>query len=84
MRPVVGINGQWPCPPINANIGDRVVVKVNNMLGNESTSLHFHGLYQQGSATMDGPSGVNQCPIPPGSKFTYDFKVRFSIFWLMR
>lgn len=75
MRPVIGINGQWPCPAINADVGDRVVVNVNNRLGNESTSLHFHGLFQQGSTTMDGPTGVTQCPIPPGSKFTYDFQV---------
>lgn len=23
-RPFIGINGQWPCPPIEVNIGDRV------------------------------------------------------------
>lgn len=75
MRPVIGINGQWPCPTINAAVGDRLVVHVNNKLGNESTSIHFHGLYQQGSAHMDGPVGVTQCSIPPGSQFTYDFQV---------
>ena len=78
MRPVIGINGQWPCPSINANVGDRVMVHVTNKLGNETTSLHWHGLFQQGSDTMDGPSGVTQCEIPPGSKFTYDFKVSAS------
>ena len=56
-------------------IGDRVVVNLRNQLGNETTSLHFHGLFQQGSNTMDGPAGVTQCPIPPGEKFTYDFVV---------
>ena len=75
MRPVIGINGKWPCPTIHANVGDRVVVNVNNKLGNETTSLHWHGLNQRGTAEMDGPSGVAQCPIPPGSQFTYDFKV---------
>lgn len=44
-RPVIGINGQWPIPPIVANVGDQVIVNVLNSLGNESTSLHFHGLY---------------------------------------
>ena len=56
-------------------IGDRVVVNLRNQLGNETTSLHFHGLFQTGSNTMDGPAGVTQCPIPPGEKFTYDFGV---------
>ena len=31
---------------------------------------------QQGTNTMDGPSGVNQCAIPPGDSFTYNFTVR--------
>ena len=72
-RPVIGINGQWPCPTINVGVGDRLVVNVNNKLGNETTGIHFHGLYQQGSAQMDGAVGVTQCSIPPGSQFTYEF-----------
>jgi len=75
VRPAVGINGKWPCPAITANVGDRVVVNVNNKLDNQTTSIHFHGLYQQGSSSMDGPVGVTQCPIPPGGSFTYDFLV---------
>ncbi|KAH8799438.1 Cupredoxin, partial [Xylogone sp. PMI_703] len=74
-RQVIGINGQWPCPPIEASVGDTVVVHVTNNLGNESTSLHFHGLDQRGTQVMDGPSGVTQCPIPPGSNYTYKFNV---------
>jgi len=74
-RPVIGINGKWPIPPIVASKGDRVVVNVKNSLGNESTSLHFHGLYQNGTNHMDGPVGVTQCAIPPGNSFTYNFTV---------
>jgi Multicopper oxidase len=77
-RPVIGINGQWPCPTIEVNVGDRIIIHVTNKLGNESTSIHFHGQLQVGSTTMDGPSGVTQCPIPPGGVFTYDFIVSFS------
>ncbi|KAF2637314.1 multicopper oxidase 1 [Massarina eburnea CBS 473.64] len=72
-RPVIGINGQWPIPTIEANVGDTVVVNVQNNLGNETTSLHFHGMYQQGTNAYDGPVGVAQCPIAPGSSFTYTF-----------
>lgn len=61
-RSVVGINGQFPNPAIEADLGDTIVVHLNNKLGNETTSLHFHGQLQQGTNTMDGPSGVNQCP----------------------
>ncbi len=74
-RPVIGINNQWPCPSIEADIGDRIVINVENKLGNETSSIHFHGLFQRGTNGMDGPVGVTQCPIPVGEKFTYDFKV---------
>jgi iron transport multicopper oxidase len=74
-RPVIGINGQWPIPRLEATVGDRVVVNLNNQLGNESTSLHFHGLFMNGTNEMDGVVGVTQCGIPPGSSFTYNFTV---------
>jgi iron transport multicopper oxidase len=66
VRPAVGINGQWPCPSIVADVGDRVVVKLHNSLVNETTAVHFHGIFQQGSNQMDGPAMITQCPIPPG------------------
>jgi len=74
-RQVIGINGAWPCPPIEATVGDTVVINVFNNLGSESTGIHFHGLSQTGTQVMDGASGVTQCPIPPGSHFTYSFQV---------
>lgn len=74
-RPTVGINGQWPIPQITANVGDTVIVNIENQLGNQSTSLHFHGLFQNGTAHMDGPPMVSQCDVPPGSRFTYNFTV---------
>lgn len=74
-RPVIGINGEWPCPQIDVALGDRLVIDVHNDLGNQSTSLHWHGLHQYGTNDMDGSSGATQCPIAPGQSFTYDFNV---------
>jgi len=74
-RPTIGINGHWPLPQITVTKGDRLIVNVNNQLGNQSTSLHFHGLYQNGTNQMDGAVGVTQCGILPGSSFTYNFTV---------
>ena len=74
-RPLIGINGQWPPPEVHVNKGDRVIVRAFNNLGNQSTSLHWHGIYQKGTQGMDGPSGVAQCPIAPNGTFTYDFVV---------
>ncbi|PSN74991.1 hypothetical protein BS50DRAFT_478175 [Corynespora cassiicola Philippines] len=74
-RPVIGINNAWPIPTITVTKGDRVIVNVNNQLGNESTSLHFHGIYMNETTHMDGAIGVSQCGIPPGGQFTYNFTV---------
>jgi iron transport multicopper oxidase len=74
-RPVVGINGAWPCPSIEANVGDTIVLTVNNQLGNETTGIHFHGINQVNTSWMDGANGVAQCSVPPGSSITYDFVV---------
>lgn len=72
-RRAVGINGEWPLPRVEVNKGDRVIVNLHNGLGDKNTSIHFHGLYQNGTNAMDGANFVNQCPIPPGSNMTYDF-----------
>lgn len=77
-RPVIGINGQWPPPLLNFTKGDRVIANVYNALGNETTSIHFHGFYQNGTNNMDGPPGVVQCEIPPESTFTYNFTINQS------
>ncbi len=74
-RPVIGINGQWPCPQVDVDLGDRLIVTIHNNLGNESTGLHWHGINQRGYADMDGSAGAAQCPVPPNSSFTYDFPV---------
>ncbi|KAF7899096.1 uncharacterized protein EAF01_008309 [Botrytis porri] len=74
-RPTIGINGQWPLPIMRANVGDQVVVNVDNQLGNQTTTLHFHGLFMNGSTYMDGPAQVSQCGIPSGSQFVYNFTV---------
>lgn len=58
---------------IEADVGDTVIVNAKNSLGSQSTSLHFHGMYQQGNNGNDGPVSVTQCPILPGDSYTYTF-----------
>ncbi|KAI1270590.1 multicopper oxidase [Xylariaceae sp. FL1019] len=72
-RPVIGINGTWPCPKIEANVNDTVVINLSNGLGNETTGIHFHGINQVNTNYMDGAVGTNQCPLPPGKNVTYSF-----------
>ncbi|KAK5094095.1 hypothetical protein LTS08_008724 [Lithohypha guttulata] len=74
-RRVMAINGQWPIPTIHATVGDQVVVNFKNDLGDRPCSLHFHGLYMNGTTHMDGVAQSTQCPVPAGSVFTYSFNV---------
>ncbi|CAK7222757.1 hypothetical protein SBRCBS47491_004968 [Sporothrix bragantina] len=78
LRPIIGINDYWPPPIIRATVGDRLVVHVHNQLGNQSTSLHFHGLFLENATHMDGAVQVSQCAIPPGSSMTYNFTINQS------
>ncbi|RHZ64906.1 multicopper oxidase abr1 [Aspergillus thermomutatus] len=83
-RPMIGINDEWPCPLVNADLGDRLIVDVYNGLGNQSTGIHWHGFHQYMTGTMDGSNQVTQCALPPGSSMRYEFDVSFSLaIWLI-
>ena len=45
-----------PGPILRANKGDRVVIKVDNNLG-EPTGIHWHGMFQLGTGWFDGAPG---------------------------
>lgn len=73
-RPMMLINGAFPGPLIECNEGDTIIVHIHNQAVN-STSFHWHGIYQNGTNHMDGTVGITQCPIAPGGRFTYEFKI---------
>ncbi|KAI1873892.1 uncharacterized protein JN550_003161 [Neoarthrinium moseri] len=75
-KSVILVNEQFPGPLIEANWGDWIEVKVTNQIEDvgEGTAIHWHGLMQEGRPFMDGVPGVSQCPIAPGSNFTYRFQ----------
>jgi FtsP/CotA-like multicopper oxidase with cupredoxin domain len=70
-----GYNGQAPGPTIEAVEGDRVRILVTNKLP-EPTTVHWHGILLPSG--MDGVTGLNQRPIPPGETFKYEFTLRQS------
>lgn len=73
-KELVLVNGMFPGPNIHGQVGDRVVVNVHNDLeGEETTSVHWHGIKQRGTNSMDGAVGITQCGIPPGDNLTYSF-----------
>nr|CAB3474823.1 unnamed protein product [Digitaria exilis] len=63
-----------PGPVIEAYEGDNLVVHVINDSPNNVT-VHWHGVFQRRTPWADGPSMVTQCPIRPGSRYTYRFNV---------
>jgi FtsP/CotA-like multicopper oxidase with cupredoxin domain len=74
-RSLLLVNGQYPGPTIEANLGDTIEVKVTNNIANpyEGTAIHWHGLSQKNSQWADGVPSVSQCPIAGGSSLTYKF-----------
>ncbi|KAK0471426.1 laccase lcc5 [Armillaria novae-zelandiae] len=76
-RYAVLVNSQIDNTLIRGNKGDKFRINVVNELDNntyvESTSIHWHGLFQKGTAWADGPAFVNQCPIVTGDSFLYNF-----------
>mmetsp|Transcript_5883 Transcript_5883/g.5812 ORF Transcript_5883/g.5812 Transcript_5883/m.5812 type:complete len:619 (-) Transcript_5883:362-2218(-) len=82
-RKVIGFNGTWPLPTLTVKKGDRVNLYLTNGFETANTSLHFHGMFQNGSSQMDGPEMVTQCPIPAGETMLYNFTVgdQVGTFW---
>lgn len=74
-RPVIGFNNSWPLPTLRVKTGDRVQLYLTNGFDDRNTSLHFHGMFQNGTSQMDGPEMVSQCPIAPGDTMLYNFTV---------
>lgn len=73
----------WPLPTLRVQKGDTVNLYLINGFDDRNTSLHFHGMFQNGSSQMDGPEMVTQCPIPVGETMLYNFTVADQVgsFW---
>jgi FtsP/CotA-like multicopper oxidase with cupredoxin domain len=81
-RTFIGINGRIPGPMLVVYQNQTVVVEVVNMMLTEVTTIHWHGLSQFNTPWMDGAGTVSQCPIEPGTSFTYIFNVSCAgTFW---
>ncbi|XP_031386005.1 laccase-17-like [Punica granatum] len=82
-KSMVTVNGKFPGPRIIAREGDRVLVKVVNLVSN-NISIHWHGIRQLRSGWADGPAYVTQCPIQTNQSYVYNFTItgqRGTLFW---
>ncbi|KAG1775996.1 laccase [Suillus placidus] len=81
------VDGTFPGPLITAKKGDRFDIEVVNKLKDHSmfelTSVHWHGISQNGTNYADGTSFVTQCPITPNHTFLHSFSApnQAGTFW---
>ncbi|KAI9611006.1 hypothetical protein H4Q26_008853 [Puccinia striiformis f. sp. tritici PST-130] len=83
-RTVIGVNHTWPPPPITVTSGDVIKMHAFNGLPDQPTTLHFHGMFFNGTNFYDGAMGVTQCGIPPGEEFVYhvDTTTQVGTYWV--
>ncbi|KAG1888736.1 laccase [Suillus subluteus] len=79
-RPATLVDGTFPGPLITAQKGDHFDIEVVNKLKDDSmfelTSVHWHGISQNGTNYADGTSFVTQCPITPNHSFLHSFSAQ--------
>ncbi|KAG1740355.1 laccase [Suillus lakei] len=71
------VDGTFPGPLITAQKGDDFAIEVVNKLTDDTmfelTSVHWHGISQNGTNYADGTSFITQCPITPNHSFLHSF-----------
>ncbi|XP_010521293.1 PREDICTED: laccase-15 [Tarenaya hassleriana] len=72
---IMTVNGKFPGPTLRVHKGETIFVNVINR-ASDNVTLHWHGVGQPRNPWSDGPEYITQCPIKPGTSFTY--KVIFS------
>jgi len=68
----IGVNGTVPAPLVRLKQGQKVRLRVQNTLDEES-SIHWHGLLVP--FAMDGVPGISFPGIMPRSTFDYEFEI---------
>ncbi|KAJ1414063.1 Multicopper oxidase, type 1 [Sesbania bispinosa] len=74
---VILINGQFPGPEINSTSNNNVVVNIFNNL-DEPVLFTWSGIQHRKNSWQEGTLGA-QCPIAPGTNYTYHFQVKDQI-----
>ncbi|KAJ8747732.1 hypothetical protein K2173_011241 [Erythroxylum novogranatense] len=74
---VILINNQFPGPVINSTSNNNIVINVFNNI-DEPFLITWTGVQQRKNSWQDGVLGTN-CPIQPGTNFTYRFQVKDQI-----
>jgi len=70
---ILAINGMFPGPTIRAKEGEEIAVTLCNNLP-QPTTIHWHGMHQNGTWFMDGVERISQAAIQPRDCYTYRFR----------
>ncbi|BEI84084.1 hypothetical protein CcaverHIS002_0406880 [Cutaneotrichosporon cavernicola] len=85
-RRVIGVNGTWPPPVLEATQGDVHLIHAYNGMGDDNipTALHAHGMFFNNTNYWDGATGVTQCGIPNGKTLDYhiDTSLHHGTYWV--
>jgi FtsP/CotA-like multicopper oxidase with cupredoxin domain len=68
------VNGTYPGPTLEVQLGDDVEVKVVNEMTSSSLTMHFHGQHMVNTFFHDGVHGITQCDISPHDSYIHRFK----------
>jgi FtsP/CotA-like multicopper oxidase with cupredoxin domain len=74
--PGITVNGTYPGPLIRAREGEMLRIEVENVLPDQPTTIHWHGLLLP--AGMDGVPQVSNFPIAPQRVYVYEYPLRQS------
>jgi FtsP/CotA-like multicopper oxidase with cupredoxin domain len=74
--PGITVNGTLPGPVIRAREGEMLRIEVENLLSDQPTTIHWHGLLLP--AGMDGVPDVSNFPIAPRRVYVYEYPLRQS------
>ncbi|KAM7258344.1 hypothetical protein ACFE04_014085 [Oxalis oulophora] len=74
---VILINNQFPGPNINSTSNNNIVINVFNNL-DEPLLFTWAGIQQRKNSWQEGTPGT-QCPIMPGTNYTYHYQVKDQI-----
>lgn len=72
-RDLMLVDGEFPGPAIEANVGDTVHIKWHNYHPSEGVSIHYHGMLMQDQPYADGTSGITTCVVGPMQTFEHTF-----------
>jgi iron transport multicopper oxidase len=76
------VNRPFPGPLIRATLGDTLRIRITNMMRDQATAIHFHGLHMFENPWADGTEHITQCPIGIHETFIHEFNVtQTGTFW---